>query len=118
MTHHAVRSAAGLGVDLDRLEVAERAQAAARGLDQQPVEGVALGESEFAANHVVLGAEVADDVDALDIDARPLVDHEGDVDAAVDLVAVEAGSHLRKGIALLRGADGQGLGRLLDPLAL
>ena len=59
-----------------RLEEAERAQAPPRRLDEQPIVGVALGETELAANHVVMGAEIADDVDALDIDVRTFVDRD------------------------------------------
>ena len=44
--------------------------------------GIALGQAELAADDAVLGAGVAADVDALDIDARPLADLEGQVDRA------------------------------------
>ena len=74
-----VGRAAGLGLDLDGLEKAERAQSLARRLDQQAVKGVAFGQAKLAPDDVVLGAEIADDVDALDIDPRALVDDVDDV---------------------------------------
>ena len=43
-------------------------------------EGVALGQPELAADHLVQRARVAGDVDALDVDARAFLDVEGDVD--------------------------------------
>ena len=64
----------GSALDLHGLEEAKRTQALAGRFDQQAVKGVALGQAELAPDDVVLGAEIADDVDALDIDARAFVD--------------------------------------------
>src|SRR5262249_49779882 len=77
-----VWAAAGISVNVDRFEKAKRAQSAPCCLDQQAIISIALCEAELAANHVVVGAEIADDVDALDIDMRAFVDHIGNVDAA------------------------------------
>ena len=52
------------------------------------IDGVALGDPELAPDHEVLGLLVADDVDALDEDARPLLDEEGDGDRAAGRVAL------------------------------
>ena len=64
--------------DLDLLEEPEAVQAALGLVDQHLVVGVALAELELAADDVVAGAGVALDDDALDVDARALVDGEGD----------------------------------------
>ena len=69
-------------VDVHALEEAQRLHALAPALDQEGVDGVALGDAELAADDEVLGLLVADDVDALDEDARALLDEEGDVDGA------------------------------------
>ena len=45
------------------------------------VEGVAFDQAELAADHLVERAHVAVDVDALDIDLRPFLHVEDDVDA-------------------------------------
>ena len=42
----------------------------------------------LAADHLVERAHVADDVDALDIDLRPFLDVEGDVDGMVFAIAL------------------------------
>ena len=62
-------------------------------------EGVALGEAELAADHLVESTRVARDVDALDIDARPLLDVEGHVDREIVLVAPDVGADLDEGVA-------------------
>ena len=72
--HDAVWSAPGLGVDVYALEKAERTQPPPRRLDEQAVIGIAFRQAELPANHVVMGPEVADNVDPLDIDVRTLVD--------------------------------------------
>ena len=87
-------------------------------LDQEAVKGVALGQAELAADDVILGTEIADDVDALDIDARAFVDDEDDIHDVVRLVAIEAGLDLAESVTLLRYADGQRLDRLLDLLGI
>ena len=69
-----VGRAAGLRLDLHGLEKAKRAQSLAGRFDQEAVKGVALGQAELAPDDVILGTEIADDVDALDIDARAFVD--------------------------------------------
>ena len=45
-----------------------------RAAQQGRVERVALGQPEFAPDHLVQGAQIAADVDALDIDPLALVD--------------------------------------------
>ena len=59
------------------LEIAEVVQPLAGLADRLGAERIAFGQAELAADHLVLGARVADDVDPLDIDPRPLADVEG-----------------------------------------
>ena len=67
----------GPALDLHGLEEAQRLQALLGLVDHQRIVGVAFGQPELAADDVVQRAQVADDVDALDVDARTLVDHVG-----------------------------------------
>ncbi len=88
--HRFVRRRAGRGVHCHGVEVAEILQALAGAADQRGVERIAFGHAEFAADHLVLGAGVADDVDAFDIDARPLAHVEHQIDGVLGLVARDA----------------------------
>ena len=54
-----------------------------RALHLLGVEGIALDELKLAADHLVEGAHVANDVDPLDIDPRALLHIESDVDRVV-----------------------------------
>ena len=83
----------GLGRDLHRLEVAEVLQAPLGAIDQRAVVGIALGDIELAADHVVAGARVAAHIDALDVGVRAFIDHENDIDSAALEVAVAARTH-------------------------
>ena len=69
-----------------RVEEAEVLDALARAAQQRGVEGIALVDPELAADHLVERAQIADDVDALDIDPRALVDHVVEVDRALGVV--------------------------------
>ena len=81
----------------DALEEAQRLHALAPALDHEGVDGIALGDAELAADDEVLGLLVADDVDALDVDARALLDVEGDGDGAAGGVALGHGLDLGEG---------------------
>ena len=116
--HDAIRRRARLGRDLDGLEVVQVLQPPLGAVDQGLVVGIAFGEFELAADHVVAGAGVAVDVDALDIGPLALLDHEGDVDALCDGIARDAGRGMRKGIAELRHLDGERLGGLVQRAAV
>ena len=70
----AVGRRAGPALDVDGLEEAQALQALLGPVDHQRIVGVAFGQAELAPDDVVLGARVADDVDALDVDARAFVD--------------------------------------------
>jgi hypothetical protein len=79
--HDAVGRRAGLVGDLDGLEVVQILQPPLGAIDQPLVVGIALGDIEFAPDHVTAGAGVAMDVDALDVSARALFDRERHIDA-------------------------------------
>ena len=91
--------------DLDGLEIVEVLQAALGAVDQRAVIGITLAEIEFAADHIVAGARVAADVDALDIGARAFLDDKRQIDGLGLEVAVAARPHSGKGIAVLGGLD-------------
>lgn len=109
-----VGGAAAGGPDVHRLEEAQVAYALLGAAQQGQIVGVALGEPELAANHLVQGTDIADDVDPLDIDPGPLVDLEDEVDQK--LVRIQLGDriHFGEGIAELAEPVGQRLDRLLD----
>ena len=112
-----VRSGAvpGTLVDVDLLEEAEVADALLRAAQLRGVEGVAFDEPELAADHLVERAHVADDVDALDIDARAFLDLEGDVDRARVAVAVDARPDVDEGVAAVAERVGQRVDRSSRP---
>ena len=83
---HAIRRAALFSFHLHRLEEAERPQPLACKLDQQAIEGVALGKAELTPDDMILGADIADDVDPLDVDARAFIDDKDEIDGASRLV--------------------------------
>jgi hypothetical protein len=96
-----VGGAAGFRLDFDRFKKSECAQPLACGLDKQPIERIAFRHPELASDHLILGAEIADNVDALDVDAGALFDDVGDVYRAGGRIAIEARPYLAEGIALL-----------------
>ena len=87
-------------------------------IDQRAVVRIAFGDIELAPDHVVAGADIAADIDALDIGAGALVDDEGDADRAGLRIAVAARAHGGERIAAPRHLDGHLLDRLLDRLAV
>ena len=95
----AVGRGARLVGDADPLEVAEIVEAALGPVDENLVVGVALAHVELAADDVVAGPAVPADVDALDIDARPFLDHVAELDRAGRRIAGADGADLREGIA-------------------
>ena len=96
-----IRRRAGLGGDLDGLEIVQVLQPPFGAIDQRLVVGIAFGDVEFAPDHVIAGTGVAVDIDALDIGPRPLIDLQRHIDAPRFGIAGGAGHGLRKGIAEL-----------------
>ena len=105
---------AGRGGDIDFLEEAEVLQAILAAPHLRGREGVAFGQTKLSADHLVEGARVARDVDALDIDARSFLHVEGDVDRLVVLVAPDIGSNVDEGVAQRADRVGHRGHRLLD----
>ncbi len=68
--HDAVGSRARMPLDIDIFEDAEPLQALLGAIDHQRIVGIAFREPEFAPDHIILGARIADDVDAIDVNLR------------------------------------------------
>jgi hypothetical protein len=98
------------------LKKPRRADVVLRAVDQHAVVGVALGHFELAAHDVVQRAGVADDVDAVDVDARAFTDREHHVDGVGLAVGHVARTHVHEGEAGRARREGQGVGGLLDLL--
>ena len=116
--HDPVGRRAGLVRDLDGLEEVEVLEPPLGAVDQDAIVGIALGDLELAPDHVVAGACVAADVEALDVDARALLHHERHVDDTPGEIAVAARTHLRESIAAPRQLDGHVLDRLFHQLGV
>src|SRR6185312_7269318 len=114
----AVRRRARLVGDLDRLEEVQVLQPAFGAVDQCAIVGVALADIELAADDVIARADVAADVDALDVGARALFHDEGGVDRVGLGVAVAARAHIGEGVAAARGLDGHRLDALLHQVGV
>lgn len=115
---HPVRRRARLVGEADLLEEAEAVQAALGPVDQHAVVGIALGQVELAADDVVAGTGVAADVDALDVDARAVLDHEAEGHLMGGAVALTGRPHLGEGVALAVDLVGDADERLLDILGV
>ena len=92
----AIGRRARLGGDLDVFEEGQVLQAPFGAADQSPIVRIAFREVELAPDHVVARAGVAADVDLLDVDARPVVDREDEIDSPGLVVAVGARAHRRQ----------------------
>ena len=100
--------------DVHLLEKAEPVEAALALFDHRVVVGVAFADVELAADHVIARAGVADDIDALDVDLRAVVDGEGDGDLVGRLVALAVRPHVGEGVALARQFARDRVDRLVD----
>ena len=87
-------------------------------VDQGAVVGIAFGNIELTADHIVAGSGIAANVDALDIGPHALVDDEDDADRALLRVAVAARADRGEWIAVLGDFDGDVLHRFLDRVAV
>src|SRR5262249_41617261 len=75
-----IRAAALQRLQIDLAEEAEILNPLTRAPDLGGIEGIALDDAELAPDHFVESPDVAVDVDALDIDARALLDVIGERD--------------------------------------
>src|SRR4029077_17303632 len=103
---------------LHRLEEVQILESPLGAIDQRAVVRIAFGDVEFAPDHVIAGADIAADIDALDIGARALVDDKGDIDGAGLRIAVAARADGGERIAAPRHLDGHVLDGLFDRLAV
>ncbi len=71
------------------------------------IKGIAFDEPEFAADHFVLGANVADNFNPLNEHPRAFVDFENNVDGLVFTVTVDSRAHVNKGDAQFTDLIGQ-----------
>ncbi len=83
-------------------------------IDQALVVGIAFGDVEFTPDHVAAGTRVAVDLNALDIGPRPLIDHEGNIDAPSSGIAGGAGDSLCEGKTKLRELGRKNFVRLVQ----
>jgi hypothetical protein len=104
----------GSVVILTVLQIIEVLQAPFGTIDQRPIVGVAFGDVELAADHVIAGLGIAADVDPLDIGALPLLDREKEVDGPPLAVAIRSRLHRGERETLPRGFDRHVLDRFLD----
>src|SRR5262249_50818581 len=95
-------------------EVVQVLQATFGAVDQGAVVRIAFADIELAADHVVARAEVAADVDALDVRVRALFDGQHEIDEAPLVVAFAAGADGGKRIAATGNVDRHVLDGLVD----
>src|SRR6185312_4874922 len=107
------RAALGVG-DIDLFEEAEIVEPLLRAMQLGRIEGVALDQTELAPDHLVLGADVPGDVDALDIDLGTFLHREADIDRLGVDIAPDIGRDLDEGIAAVAERVGDRLDRLVD----
>ena len=105
-------------LDVDILEEAERANARARAIDQNAVEGIAFHQPEFAPDHLVQRAGVAGDVDLLDVNARSLLNVEHHVDRVLAAIARDTRVNFSERIALGAGSVRQRIDGFVDQLGV
>src|SRR2546425_836780 len=100
---------AGRRVDLDLFEVAQVGQALLAALHLPQGEDLALGHLQLSSEYLVLAADVAGDVDPLDVDGGALVDleHDGNLVFGQE---VDLRIHLRRRAADVRVEVLEGLG--------
>ena len=113
---HAVRGRAGLFVDLHIFEEAKTEQPQASLIHHYFIIGIAFSDPELTPDDVILGAVVAGEIDALDVDARALLHDEHHRDRPSHGIAVDPRPHLTESVSLLGHGHRQGLRRLVDQL--
>src|SRR4029077_15030477 len=99
---------------LHALEIREILQAPLGPIDEGPIVGVALGEVEFAPNHVVARAGITADVDAFDVGTLSFVHGEHKVHRSRLRIAGRPRTDRREGKAYLGRLDGHVFDGLLD----
>ena len=115
--HLVVGRSLGL-LDLHLLEESEVAQPLTRAAESGGVEGIALGQAEFASEHPVKGSDIAFYIYAFDEDTRRFADLEGDSDGALFAIAFDAGIDVDKSESEISGLIGQTAYRRIDQLGV
>ena len=82
------------------------------------VECVSLDQLKFAADHLVEGANVADDLDPLDVNLRALLDIEGNVDGMLFPVPGDVRLDFDKGITAVAEGIRQHRNRFFDSFGI
>ena len=111
---HTVLSRARAAIHFGTLEQTQRVQALFGAIDHQGVVGIALRQAELAANNVILGPLVADNVDALDVDPRTFIDDVRNADRPARHIGHGARAHASKRVSRLSNCQRQLFGRLID----
>ena len=100
------------------LEITQRLDAVGRTLDLLRIEGIALGQTEFAPHHLVLRQRIAVNVNPFDINARCLGNVEINPHRQRLGIAVVSGAHVGKGIAKSASGFVQPVDRVFDQLGI
>ncbi len=87
-------------------------------LDKLTVIRVPFGHEHLLAQNVFAGPNVAVEIDSLDVDARPLLDDETDIDSERDWVPANLAAHTGKREALIRGCQRELFDALIKPQAV
>ena len=116
--HDAIRRRTGLVCDLHGFEKAETFDPALGAIDQGAIVGVAFGNIELAPDHILPGARIAANIDALDIGPRAFIQEKDDADGTVLRVAVTARAYRGKRVAVLADFDRHVLDGLFDRVAV
>src|SRR5690606_32823394 len=86
-------------IDLHPVEEVQATEPGAGAAQFGGIEGIALGQPEFAPHDLVEGADIADDIDPLNEYARALANGIGDVDNPLFTVAGDIRAHVDERIA-------------------
>ena len=87
-------------------------------VDQHAIIGVAFAEFEFAPDDIFARAIVAANIDPLDIDTRPFIEHEANSHGLIGHITFAARPRLREGVTLFRDLARQRVDRFLHRVAV
>ena len=118
LDHGLVAGAALLVGDVDLLEEAEAANSGPRAPELRGIEGIALDQAKLAADNLVQGANVAGDVDPLDVDPRTLIDLIAERYDAIFPIAIDPRADVDERIAQPTELEGHIFDSLLDQLGV
>src|SRR5262249_9789035 len=102
----------------DFLEIGQVLQPPFGACDQRAVIWIAFGHVELAPDHMISSADIAANVDLLDVDAGAILDRKGEIDLPRFRDAVRARAHRHEREALPGGLDRHVLNGLFDRLGV